>query len=159
MDPAGQPGGWGSGGRGSGGFAALEPPAHVTSLDDVAVVGEPVEQRGGHLGVAEHGRPFAERQVGGDHDRGLFVELADEVERGGSGNSPGDCCPPSQLATGERERQVAELVEDHEVEPGEVVGDPARLAGTGFGLEPVDQIDGVEVIYNGRERRRGRRWR
>jgi hypothetical protein len=54
------------------------------------------------------------REVGGDHDRGLLVELADEVEQ--------------QLAAGERERQVAELVEDHEVEPREMVGDAAGLS-------------------------------
>ena len=36
--------------------AALEAPTVVAGLDDVAVVGQAVEQRGGHLGVAEHGR-------------------------------------------------------------------------------------------------------
>jgi hypothetical protein len=41
--------------------AALEAPAIVAGLDDVAVVGEPVEERIGHLGVAEDGRPFAWR--------------------------------------------------------------------------------------------------
>ena len=44
-------------------------------------MGEAVEQRGGHLGVAEDRRPFAEGKVGGDDDRGLFVELADQVEQ------------------------------------------------------------------------------
>ena len=33
--------------------AAFESPAIVTGLDDVTVMGQPVEQRGGHLGVAE----------------------------------------------------------------------------------------------------------
>jgi hypothetical protein len=41
--------------------AAFEAPAIVAGLDDVAVVGEPVEERIGHLGVAEDGRPFAWR--------------------------------------------------------------------------------------------------
>ncbi|MEA2958944.1 MAG: hypothetical protein QOJ58_4541 [Alphaproteobacteria bacterium] len=45
--------------------AALEAPAIVAGLDDVAVVGEPVEERIGHLGVAEDGRPFAWRYSGG----------------------------------------------------------------------------------------------
>jgi len=35
-----------------------------------------VEQRRGHLGVAEHARPLAEAEVGGDDDAGAFVELA-----------------------------------------------------------------------------------
>jgi hypothetical protein len=60
--------------------SALEAPTVVAGFDDVAVVGQPIEQRGGHLGVAEHARPFAEGQIGGDDDRGAFVEPTDEVE-------------------------------------------------------------------------------
>ena len=93
-------------------------------------MGESVEQRGGHLGVAEDGRPFAEGQVGGDDDRGPLVEPADEMEQ--------------QLPAGLREGQVAELVEDDEVEPGQVLGDAALLAGAVLGLELVDEIDDVE---------------
>jgi hypothetical protein len=37
-------------------------------------MGQPVEERGGHLGVAEDGGPFAEGEVGGDDDGALFVE-------------------------------------------------------------------------------------
>jgi hypothetical protein len=36
----------------------LEAPAFVAGLDDLAVVGQAIEKRGGHLGVAEHARPF-----------------------------------------------------------------------------------------------------
>jgi len=46
----------------------LEPVALVAGLDDVAVMGEPIEQGRGHLGVAEDVGPFAEREVGGDDD-------------------------------------------------------------------------------------------
>ena len=35
--------------------AVLKAPAFVSGLDDFAVMGQPVEQRGCHLGVAEHG--------------------------------------------------------------------------------------------------------
>ena len=35
--------------------AVFEAPAFVSSLNDIAVMGEPVEQCGGHFGVAEHG--------------------------------------------------------------------------------------------------------
>ena len=93
--PEDGPVGWSSG-------AVFEAPALVSGLDDVAVVGEAIEERGGHLGVAEHGRPFAEGEVGRDDDRGLLVETADEVEQ--------------ELATGLGERQIAELVEDDEVQ-------------------------------------------
>ena len=34
--------------------AVPEPPALIAGLDDVAMVSEPVEQRGGHLGVTDH---------------------------------------------------------------------------------------------------------
>ena len=60
--------------------SAFEAPAVVAGLDDVAVVSEAVEQCGGHLGVAEHARPFAEGEIGGDDDRGSLVEPADEME-------------------------------------------------------------------------------
>ena len=52
----------------------LEAPAVVAGLDDVAVVGNAVEQRGGHLGVAEDGRPLAKGEVRRDDDRGALVE-------------------------------------------------------------------------------------
>ena len=43
-------------------------------------MGEAIEQGGGHLGIAEHVDPFGERQVGGNNDRGLLVELADKMK-------------------------------------------------------------------------------
>ena len=51
----------------------LEAPAFVAGLDDLAMVCEAVEERGGHLGIAEDGRPLTERQVGGDDDRGELL--------------------------------------------------------------------------------------
>ena len=98
--------------------AVLEAPALVARLDDVAVMRQAVEQRGGHFRVAKDRGPFAESEVGRDDDRGLLVEPADQVEE--------------QLAAGLREGQIAELVEDDEVEPGEVVGDAALPAGAGL---------------------------
>ena len=94
------------------------------------MVGEPVEQSGGHLRVAEDGWPFAERQVGRDDDRGPFVELADKVEQ--------------ELAAGLGEREIAEFVQDQEVEAGDQVGGPALAFSAGFRVELVDQIDDVE---------------
>jgi len=61
--------------------AAFESPAVVAGLDDVAVMGQPVEQRGGHLGVAEHAGPFSEGEIGGDDDGGALVEPADDMEQ------------------------------------------------------------------------------
>src|SRR3546814_3277272 len=61
--------------------AVFEAPAIVARLDDIAVVGDAVEQRRGHLGIAEDGGPLAEREVRGDDDAGALIKLADEVEQ------------------------------------------------------------------------------
>ncbi len=45
------------------------------------MMGDAIEQRGGHFGITEHGGPLAERQVAGDDHRCAFVELADQVEQ------------------------------------------------------------------------------
>ena len=45
---------------------------------------ETVEQRRRHLGIAEHARPFAKGEIGGDNDRGALVEPADEAEQEGA---------------------------------------------------------------------------
>jgi catechol 2,3-dioxygenase-like lactoylglutathione lyase family enzyme len=60
--------------------AGLEADAVVSGLNDVAVVGQPVEQGRGHLGVTEDAGPFGEAEVGGDDDAGLLVELGEQVE-------------------------------------------------------------------------------
>ena len=48
--------------------SAFEAPAVIAGLDDVAVVGQAIEQRGRHLGITEDARPFSECEVGGDDD-------------------------------------------------------------------------------------------
>jgi len=60
--------------------AVFEAEAFVSGFEDMAVVGEPVEQCGGHLGITEDGSPFTEAQVRGDDDAGALVELAQKVE-------------------------------------------------------------------------------
>ena len=44
----------------------LEAPAFVSGLNSLTMVSQPVQQGRGHLLVAEHAGPFAERQIGGD---------------------------------------------------------------------------------------------
>ena len=78
-------------------------------------MGEAVEQRGRHLGIAEHARPFAEGEIGRDDDRGPLVEAADQMEQ--------------QLPAGLGEGQIAEFVEDDEVEAGEIIGETPLAAG------------------------------
>ena len=59
--------------------AAFKTPTVVTGLDDVTVMGQAVEQRSRHLGVAEHAGPFSECEIGGDDDGSALVEPADEM--------------------------------------------------------------------------------
>ena len=40
------------------------------------MMGEAIEQRRCHLGVAKDGSPFTEAEVGGDDDAGALVERA-----------------------------------------------------------------------------------
>ena len=93
------------------------------------MVGQAVEQRGGHLGIAEHAGPFAEGEVGCDNDRGAFVEATNKVEQ--------------ELATGLSEWEIAEFVEDNEVHACQMFCEPALASVAGLALEPVDQIDDV----------------
>ncbi len=90
---------------------------------------QPVEQSGCHFCVAEDGRPFAERQVCGDDDRGPLIEPADQMEE--------------KLAAGLGERKIAQFVHDDEVEPGDEVGKTALLTITRLRLKPIDEIDDV----------------
>ncbi len=93
-------------------------------------MGEAVEQGRGHLGVAEDGGPFTEAQVGGDDDAGALVEFAQQVEEQGTAR----CA----------ERQVSQLVQDHEIKPCQAFGDLAGFALGLFLFQGIDQFDGRE---------------
>lgn len=90
-------------------------------------MGEPVEQRRGHLRVAKDTRPLPERQVRRHDQRDALVEFADQVEQ--------------QRATVLGERQVTELVEHDRIlieqARREAPGAPLTL----LGIELVDEID------------------
>jgi hypothetical protein len=79
--------------------------------------------------LAEHAGPFAKRQIGRDDDGRALVEPADEVEQ--------------QLAAGLCKREVAEFVENDEVQPGQMFGDPALSSAPGLYLQTVDEVDHV----------------
>lgn len=119
------PGGCAEGGvRGGGGSGAvLESPAFVACLEDLAIVGEAIEQRRGHLGVAEG-------KVGDDDNEGSLVERADQVDQ--------------ELATGLGEGQIAELVEHDQVNSAQLIGQASMPAGAALGLQLVHQVDDVE---------------
>src|SRR5262245_11194559 len=92
----------------------FEAPALVAGFENVAVVGQPVEQRRGHFGVGEDARPFGEGEIGRQNDRGALVEPADQMKQ--------------HLPAAHRERQVAQLVENEEIDADEVVGGDFGLA-------------------------------
>ena len=48
------------------------------------------------------------------------------------------------MAAGLGEREIAEFIEDDDVEASEIVGDASLAAGSTFGLELIDEIDGSE---------------
>ena len=79
-------------------------PKPPTSFDDVAAVGEAIEKRRRHLGVAAHRGLLGEAEFYRDDDAGAFGELAEQMEEQGS--------------AGGAERQVAKLVEDDEIGMG-----------------------------------------
>ena len=91
-------------------------------------------------------RPIGEGEIGGDQQRRVLVELADQVEQ--------------QLAAGLAERQIAEFVDDDEIVAQQLLGQPAAAAGGLLLLELIDQIDQVEEASPGAgadDRRRRRR--
>src|SRR6516164_4618665 len=110
--------------------AVLEAPAIVAGLDDVAMMRETVEQGRCHLRIAEHARPLAKGQIGGHDHRGPLVEAANQMEQ--------------KLSASLGERQIAEFIEDDEVEAREIIGEARLATRPSFGLEPIDKIDGVE---------------
>ena len=49
-----------------------------------------------------------------------------------------------QLPAGLSEREIAEFVEDDEVEASEIIGKSSLATGAGLSLKLVDEIDGGE---------------
>ena len=91
-------------------------------------MGEAIEERRRHLGVAEHRGPLSEAEIGRDDDAGAFVQLAQQMEE--------------QCSSRGAERQVAEFVKDDEIGIDEP---PCELPGFSLALflfEGVDAFDG-----------------
>jgi hypothetical protein len=104
-------------------------PGVVSGFDNFAVMSDAVEHGGGHLFVAEDLGPFPEGEIGGDDYRGLLVEFGDQVKE--------------QLAGVFRKRQIAQLIEHHQVEARQAGGEPASATGQILLLQVVGEIDQV----------------
>src|SRR5205814_3416497 len=90
--------------------AVFEAPALVAGFDDFTMMGQTIEERGRHLGVAKHTGPIAKGQIGGHDNGSALVKPADQMEE--------------QLTAGLSERQVAEFVENNELDASEIFGQP-----------------------------------
>ncbi len=66
----------------------------------MTMMGQAVEQGGGHLGIAKDATPLVEGQIGRDDHAGAFVKLREQMEE--------------QSAAGLTERQVAQFLENHQ---------------------------------------------
>lgn len=59
----------------------FEPETVIAGFQDVTVMGEPIKQCRGHLGVTKHRGSFSKAQIGGDDQAGFLIQLADQMEQ------------------------------------------------------------------------------
>ena len=71
--------------------------AGALDLDDDGMVQQPIEQRGGNDGIAEHVAPFGEAAIGREDHRAFFISRVDQLEE--------------QIAATRRDREVAPTAE------------------------------------------------
>ena len=143
QDAASEDGASEDGASEDGSITVLEAPAGVAGLDDVAMIGQPIEHGGGHFGAAEDLWPIGEGEVGGDQQGGVLVEFADQVEQ--------------QLSAGLAERVVVEFIDDDEVVAQQLLGEASAAAGGLLPLELVDEVDKIDCAAASSGRWRGRR--
>ena len=86
--------------------AALEPVALAVHLQDMDVVGEPVQQRAGEAFRTEHPGPLIEGQVGGDQDGPALVALAEDLQE--------------EVSPGGGQGDEAQFVDDQQAEAGKL---------------------------------------
>ena len=90
------------------------------------MVGQSVQQSCGQLHITKHLRPLCKPQVGGDQHAGVLIQLGEQVKQ--------------QCAPGLTKRQIAQLIEDHQVHIHQLQGNLARLAMRLLLLQCVDQF-------------------
>ena len=83
-----------------------EAAAVAVHLQDVHVVGEPVQQCAGEAFRSEHLGPLVERQVGGDQDGAALVALPEDLEE--------------QFRSGGGQGDEAQFVDDQQAEAGQI---------------------------------------
>ena len=100
------------------------------------MVGQSVQKGGCHFGIGEHGWPFSEGKVGCQQNGCAFVEFADEMQ--------------DQAPAGVREWEIAEFVNDHEINAGQLLARPASLAIAMLGQKcRMDNPDAIAMDLRG----------
>ena len=84
--------------------------AFTVGFEDVNAMGQPVQHGPGEPFAAQHLRPVFKRQVGGDDEAGTLISTGHHIEE--------------QFGPGLGERDVAEFVEDEQIEPFELFVEP-----------------------------------
>jgi hypothetical protein len=97
----------------------------------VGVEGDAVDDRGDEPRVREHRAPLAERQVGGDRNRGTFFAFGDD--------------PEQQFCSAWVDLDVAEFVEAEQVEASVAADDAREDSFVGGFDELVDELGGGDV--------------
>ena len=110
--------------------ALFHSPGVVSGLDNLAVMRQPVQHGGGHLLVPEDLRPLTEGKVGGDHQRGLLIELGYQVEQ--------------QLTAIFRKGQIPQLIEHDQIEAQQPPNQLSAIAGKLLLLQVIGKV--YEVV-------------
>ena len=99
----------------AGPFAAalFEAVAVAVHLQDVDMMGEPVEQSAGQAFGAEDLGPLLKRQIAGDQRGAAFVALAEDLEQ--------------QLGAGFRQRHEAQFIDDEQLVGGQLLLESSQI--------------------------------
>lgn len=106
--------------------AVAEAVGLIAGFNDVAVMGEPVQQCRGHLGITEDSGPLGKRQVGGDQNAGVLIEFGQQMEQ--------------QCSTGLAEWQVSKFIQNDQVHAHQAHGYAPRISLGLLLLQRIDQI-------------------
>ena len=114
-------------GRRLAGSFLRQPVDLTTELEGVRVVDDPVDDRSRHLVFCEELAPVGKVLVRGQHDRAVLVEAVHELEE--------------VLARLPAHGQVAELIDDQQIEPAELSKLSFELAFHLRGLKLLDELE------------------
>jgi len=107
-------------------FAVSESIRVIGEREDLASVSKPVKERGGEDGIAEEINPAIKALVGGNDNRGIFIELRDELKEEVGLN----------LAYG----KIAKLINDQKISVFNPLNASLRVSGDFTGFEDMNEV-------------------